>query len=130
MDEKVVVREIKSNNNNSTVRNVLDGSDDTFWMSNGSTGVEIEMAYEGSTESITVDFQKGFQPKSIKIVDCSSSNSNNEILLSKSDAKVKVLLKSLILNQPQNNSLNSIIFQFGDTYDLYGRICIYNIVFE
>jgi len=125
MDKKAAVREIKSNNNNSTIRNVLDGSDDTFWMSNGSSNVEIEMAYEGSAESITVDFQKGFQPKSIKIIECSSSS--NEVFLSKSDAKVKILLKSVILNQPKNDS---IIFQFGDTYDLYGRICIYNIVFE
>lgn len=110
------ILKIISNNNESTIRNTIDGSDDTCWFSNGANPLLISLFINEEPEYIFIEFQTGFQPKIIEIPELSITY---KIKSSENTVKLDVKKKK-----------KDIDIYFKDGYDPYNRICVYNISVE
>lgn len=89
-------------------------------MSNGSKGPVVSMDLIGHAMAIFLDFQRGFQPRIIRVIERTSvgvCESMTKVM--RADSKVKIQIGGA------ETCHVDIIFE--ESYDPYGRICIYTL---
>jgi hypothetical protein len=110
----IQVKHIETNNNHRDIKNVLDRSDDLCWFSNGAKSPAISLKVESFVNLVNIEFQKGFHPALIEIKELCIEYKVG----SKEGPCVKIEV---------NRHLDAMTIVLHDSYDPYGRICIYHI---
>lgn len=122
----VQIKSLVSSNNSQAIKNILDKSDDTYWMSNGSRCPVVSIEFDGHAEHISLDFQRGFQPRVIKaVVKAPSGTHESMIEVSKLDSKIKIPIPDAC-----TAGTHQVDIVFEESHDPYGRICIYSLAIQ
>lgn len=112
----VRIKNIETDNNAKDIKNVLSDSDDLCWFSNGAATPYILLEIQDFVRNIHVEFQKGFQPKVVRV-----EHADTKVVLTKQDSAAVIEI---------NGNVESIRLILDTSFDPYGRFCIYKITAE